>query len=178
MQPPSNLNSKEVDRLLRGGISVTRSESRLGLDVTFSTHGLAWYVNYMDIAGMTGLRLSVDMFKRLLRYEPSDANWRPLQIAAIPLIARGQTAYYQFVWFLDAGPPKAFTSIEPSYDYIPNVLRIPANLPAFRIRNDSSGVLAFNEDEVSLLRKGQTLSMELPTQQSVRDIAPGFSHRA
>src|ERR1700738_1403745 len=107
MQPPSNLNSKEVDGLLRGGISVSRRESRLGLDATFSTHGLAWYVNDMDIAGMTGLRLSIGVLKQLLRYEPSDANWRPLQIAAVPVIALRQRTYFQFLWFLDACPPKA-----------------------------------------------------------------------
>ena len=130
----TSLNNRDLDVLADWGITLERTETRLGIDLTLTTQGLAWLANYLSLSREAGVFLSASLLKSLVPYKPNAVSWRDLKIQAMPVHVNGGTLYHQFVWYLDADPPKLFTSLGVTHAYIPGILDIPPDVPSFRVR--------------------------------------------
>jgi hypothetical protein len=158
----TSLNSHDLDILEARGITLERTGTRLGIDLTLTTQGLACLANYLYLSRQAGLFLSASLLKSLVPYKPSSVSWRDLKIQAMPIHVNGGTLYRQFVWYLDANPPKLFTSLGVTHAYVPGILDVPPDVPSFKVRHGSSCRIRFADDEVRTLREDGCLAITCP----------------
>lgn len=172
----TSLNSHDLDILADRGITMERTGTRLGIDVTLTTQGLARLANYLYLSRQAGLFLSASLLKSLVPYKPAAVSWRDLKIHAMPIRVNGGTLYHQFVWYLDADPPKLFTSLGVTHAYVPGILDVPPDVPSFKVRYGSSCRIRFSDDEVRTLREEGCLAITCPdaSPTSWREVAIGL----
>ncbi len=136
---------------------VTHSD-HYGINITLRSNGIAWLLNYLYSARKIGSTLSLKLLKEVADFQPKEGAWRELRFKAVPIPVYGSDLYFQYIFYLNGTPPRAFHVFPPETTSIKGSLSVPATIDgAFKVRDDQIVNVKFTDVEVSQLQNGELI---------------------
>lgn len=152
------LSNRDNEILSQRGISA-RNEHH-GVQITLTPMGIVWLFNYLYSSSNIGAPLSLTLLKDLAKFQPKDSSWRSLRFMAVPIPVYEGSEYFQFVFYLNGTPPRAFHAFPPSPS-ISSIYSVPLmEGGAFKIRNDQLVNIEFSDSEVEQLKSGNIIVIQ------------------
>lgn len=134
---------------------ITANHDHYGVQISLTSNGIAWLFNYLNSTRQIGATLSLALLKELAHFQPKESDWRELRFKAVSIPVYHDSEYFQFIFYLNGTPPRAFHSFSPDVSSITTTLSVPMiEAGVFRIRNDQIVKIEFTESEVQQLKNG------------------------
>lgn len=147
------LSNRDNDILSRRGIMVR--VDGYGVQVTLTSTGVAWILNFMWSSGNSGKKLTLSLLKDLAQFQAEKGVWRDLRFKAVPIQVYSEILYFQLVFYLNGTPPRAFLSFPPTISAIVKTFSVPfIDDGVFTIGHDQIVNIEFSDMEVEQLRAG------------------------
>lgn len=153
----SDLSEKSFRMLINRGFDLVTSYQR-SITLEINTLSLAWLLNYINTCGGYGKTVSLSMLRNISSAIISKDDWRDLRIKCLPVDVYDNDLYYQYVFYLNASPPKFFFSFYPDKSSVEEALELPHidSMP-FKLNDESMVTINFTEEQVNILKSGSTL---------------------
>lgn len=156
----STLSCKDQQMLAQRGISA--EDGVFGVEITFTTTGVAWLFNYLESSDSVGSMLTLGLLKGVANFRPRNNFWRNLRCQAVPIPVY-ETNYFQLFFYLEGSPPRAFHAFYPSISVVSKIFNVPLmQSGVFKVRNNQIVKIEFSDLETEQLAKGKSLCINQP----------------
>ena len=136
---------------------ITADNNHYGVRISLTSRGMAWLLNYLYSSNQIGATLSLALLKEVARFQPKEGEWRDLRFKAVPIPVYHGENYFQFIFYLNGTPPRAFHFFPPEISAITTTHSVPMTGGAFHLRNDQIVDIEFTEPEVAKLKNGELI---------------------
>lgn len=144
------------------GVAIEEDRLVGGREITFSSVGMAWLLNYLEQHQVSAPQLSWRFLVELAAFEPKPSSWRELRIKTAALPVYDGDEYIVYFYYLNGSPPRRLQMFRPSKEVARNgTIEYDADRKQpFRIRDDQLVLIQLTNAEHDALMAGEVLVVD------------------